>query len=249
MIGVPLGTMIYDHDSGELLADLIEKDQEILLLQGGRGGKGNEHFTSSTNRAPRMAQPGLPGQKKLIKLSLKYLADIGLIGFPNAGKSTLLSCLTTARPRIGSYPFTTLAPNLGVITFEDDRALTIADIPGLIGGASEGRGLGLRFLKHIERTKLLLHLIDITYVPKGDMLEDFFALRSELEKFSPSLSQKNYMVLINKMDIHSSEHRDVEGLKKALEDMKIDVLPVSALTGQGIEQVKESLAKRFPHEE
>ena len=249
IIGVPLGTMIYDHDSGELLADLIEKDQEILLLQGGRGGKGNEHFTSSTNRAPRMAQPGLPGQKKLIKLSLKYLADIGLIGFPNAGKSTLLSCLTTARPRIGSYPFTTLAPNLGVITFEDDRALTIADIPGLIGGASEGRGLGLRFLKHIERTKLLLHLIDITYVPKGDMLEDFFALRNELEKFSPSLSQKNYMVLINKMDIHSSEHRDVEGLKKALEDMKIEALPVSALTGQGIEQVKESLAKKFPHEE
>ena len=248
IIGVPLGTMIYDHDSGELLADLIEKDQEILLLQGGRGGKGNEHFTSSTNRAPRMAQPGLPGQKRLIKLSLKYLADIGLIGFPNAGKSTLLSCLTTARPRIGSYPFTTLVPNLGVITFEDDSALTIADIPGLIDGASEGRGLGLRFLKHIERTKLLVHLIDITYVPKDDILEDFFALRKELEKFSPSLSQKNYMVLINKMDIHSSEHREVEGLKKALEEMKIETLPVSALTGQGIEQVKESLAKRFPHE-
>jgi GTP-binding protein len=249
IISVPLGTIIYDHDSGELLADLFEKDQEILLLRGGRGGKGNEHFKTSTNRAPRMAQPGLPGQKKLIKLSLKYLADIGLIGFPNAGKSTLLSCLTKARPRIDSYPFTTLVPNLGVITFEDDRALTIADIPGLIGGASEGRGLGLRFLKHIERTKLLLHLIDVTYVPKGNILEDFFALRNELEKFSPSLSQKNYMVLINKMDIYSSEHRDVEGLKKALQDMKIEVLPVSALTGQGIEQVKESLSKRFPHEE
>jgi GTP-binding protein len=249
IIGVPLGTMIYDHDSGELLADMIEKDQEILLLQGGRGGKGNEHFTTSTNRAPRMAQPGLPGQKRLIKLSLKYLADIGLIGFPNAGKSTLLSCLTTARPRIESYPFTTLVPNLGVITFEDDSTLTIADIPGLIDGASEGRGLGLRFLKHIERTKLLLHLMDITYVPKDDILEDFFALRNELDKFSPSLSQKDYMVLINKMDIHSSEHRDVEGLKKALQDMNIDALPISALTGQGIERVKESLAKRFPYEE
>ncbi|MBN1831461.1 MAG: GTPase ObgE [Deltaproteobacteria bacterium] len=245
IIGVPLGTMIYDHDSGELLADLIEKDQEILLLQGGRGGKGNEHFKTSTNRAPRMAQPGLPGQKKLLKLSLKYLADIGLIGFPNAGKSTLLSCLTTARPRIDSYPFTTLMPNLGVISLEDDRVLTIADIPGLIDGASEGRGLGLRFLKHIERTKLLLHLLDITYVPKDDILEDFFALRNELEKFSPSLSKKDYMVLINKMDIYSSEHRDVEGLKRALEEMKIDALPVSALTGQGIDKVKAYIAKRF----
>jgi GTP-binding protein len=193
-----------------------------------------------------MAQPGLPGQKKLIKLSLKYLADIGLIGFPNTGKSTLLSCLTTARPRIDSYPFTTLAPNLGVITLEDDRALTIADIPGLIDGASEGRGLGLRFLKHIERTKLLLHVMDITYVPKDDVLEDFFALRKELEKFSPSLSQKDYMVLINKIDIHSSEHRDVEGLKKALEDMNTDALPISALTGEGIGKLKESLLKRFP---
>ncbi len=248
IIGVPFGTMIYDHDSGELLADLIEQDQEILLLQGGRGGKGNEHFTTSTNRAPRMAQPGLPGQKKLIKLSLKYIADIGLIGLPNAGKSTLLSRLTTARPRIDSYPFTTLAPNLGVITFEDDRALTIADIPGLINGASEGRGLGVRFLKHIERTNLLLHLMDITYVPKDDILEDFFALRNELEKFSPSLLKKDYMVLINKMDIYSSEHRDVEGLKKALEDINIEALSVSALTGQGIEQVKASLMKRFPHE-
>jgi GTP-binding protein len=249
IIGVPLGTMIYDHGSGELLADLIEKDQEILLLHGGRGGKGNEHFTTSTNRAPRMAQPGLPGQNKLIKLSLKYLADIGLIGFPNAGKSTLLSCLTTARPRIDSYPFTTLVPNLGVITFENDRTLTIADIPGLIDGASKGRGLGLRFLKHIERTKLLLHLLDITYVPKDNILEDFFTLRNELEKFSPSLSNKDYMVLINKMDIYSSEHRDVKDLKNTLEEMKIDALPVSALTGQGIEQVKEHIAKRFHNKE
>jgi GTP-binding protein len=248
IIDAPLGTMVYDHESGSLLADLIEKDQEILLLQGGRGGKGNEYFRSSTNRAPRMAQPGLPGQKKQIKLSLKYLADIGLIGFPNAGKSTLLSRLTTARPRIDSYPFTTLVPNLGVITFEDNSALTIADIPGLIDGASEGRGLGLRFLKHIERTKLLLHLLDITYVPKNDILEDFFTLRNELEKFSHSLSQKDYLVLINKMDIHSSAHRDLEDLKKALEDMKIEALPISALTGQGIDQVKESFTKKFPHE-
>ena len=164
---------------------------------------------------------------------------------PNAGKSTLLSRLTTARPRIGSYPFTTLVPNLGVITFDDEIALTIADIPGVVDGASEGRGLGLRFLKHIERTKLLLHLIDITHVPKDDILEDFFTLRSELEKFSPSLAQKHYMVLINKMDIYSSKHRDVEAMKKALEGMKIETFAVSALTGQGIGQVKQALARRF----
>ena len=245
IIPVPLGTMVYDHETGKMLADLIAKDQEIRLLPGGKGGKGNEHFASSTHRAPRMAQPGLPGQKKLIKLSLKYLADIGLIGLPNAGKSTLLSRLTTARPRIGSYPFTTLVPNLGVITFDDESALTIADIPGVIDGASEGRGLGVRFLKHIERTKLLLHLIDITHVPKNDMLEDFFTIRNELEKFSPSLAQKHSMVLINKMDIYSPKHRDVEGLKKALEGMKIETFPVSALTGQGIGQVKQALARRF----
>ncbi len=247
VIRVPLGTIIYDHESGEVIADLIQDDQEIVVLIGGKGGRGNQHFATPTHRAPRIAQPGLPGQEKVLTLSLKYLADIGLIGFPNAGKSTLLSRLTMARPRIDSYPFTTLIPNLGVIVFDDERTLIIADIPGLIEGASEGRGLGHRFLRHIERTKLLVHLIDITYVPKNDLLEDFHILRGELEKFDPSLKQKDQMVLINKVDIHTSEHRDISSLRRALQEMGIDALPISALTGEGLDEMKQTLARKFFH--
>jgi GTP-binding protein len=247
-IEVPLGTILYDHDNGDMLADLIRDEQEILILQGGRGGKGNQHFATSTNRAPRIAQPGLPGQKKILRLSLKHLADIGLIGLPNSGKSTLLSRLTMARPRIDSYAFTTLTPNLGVITLDDEKTLTVADIPGLIEGASEGRGLGHRFLKHIERTKLLLHLIDITYIPVHDILEDFYALKMELERYNPSLIQKEQIVLINKMDLYSPEYRDIEGLKKAFNDMGLESFPISALTSEGLEDLKQILSRKFFHE-
>lgn len=245
VLEVPLGTIIYDHESGDLLADLIQEDQEILVIPGGKGGKGNQHFATPTHRAPRIAQPGLPGQKRIIKLSLKYLADIGLIGLPNAGKSTLLSRLTKARPRINSYPFTTLAPNLGVLVFDDESTLTIADVPGLIEGASEGRGLGHRFLRHIERTRLLLHLIDITYVPEDDLLEDFFSLKNELEKFDPGLMQKDQMVLINKIDIQSPAHRNIENMRRAFEEMGIEALPISALTGEGLNEMKQILARKF----
>ncbi len=245
ILEVPLGTIIYDQESGELLADLIQEDQEIFVIPGGKGGKGNQHFATPTNRAPRIAQPGLPGQKRTIRLSLKYLADIGLIGLPNAGKSTLLSRLTNARPRIDSYPFTTLVPNLGVLVLDDERALTMADIPGLIDGASEGRGLGHRFLRHIERTRLLIHLIDITYVPVHDLLEDFFSLRNEMEKFDPSLMQKDQVVLINKMDICSPEHRKIESIISALDEMGVEAVPISALTGEGLDEVKQVLARKF----
>ena len=245
ILEVPLGTIIYDQESGELLADLIQEDQEIFVIPGGKGGRGNQHFATPTNRAPRTAQPGLPGQKRTIRLSLKYLADIGLIGLPNAGKSTLLSRLTNARPRIDSYPFTTLVPNLGVLVLDDERALTMADIPGLIDGASEGRGLGHRFLRHIERTRLLLHLIDITYVPVHDLLEDFFSLKNEMEKFDPSLIQKDQMVLINKIDIRSPEHRKIESIITALDEMGVDAVPISALTGEGLDEVKQVLARKF----
>ena len=245
IIPVPLGTMVCDHETGEMLADLIAKDQEIRLLPGGKGGKGNEHFSSSTHRAPRMAQPGLPGQKKLIKLSLKYIADIGLIGLPNAGKSTLLSRMTQSSPKIDNYPFTTLVPNLGVIAFDDEKTLTMADIPGLIEGASEGRGLGLHFLKHIERTKLLLHLIDITYSSPHRLLDDFHTLRNEMERYDPSLLQKDQMVLINKIDIHSKDNRDVNDVMGAIKDIGMEVLPISALTGEGLEGLKEALVRKF----
>jgi len=248
LIEVPLGTIIYDHDNGDVFADLIQDKQEILVLPGGRGGKGNQHFATSTNRTPRIAQPGLPGQKKILRLSLKHLADIGLIGLPNSGKSTLLSRLTMARPRIDSYAFTTLTPNLGVITYDDEKTLTVADIPGLIEGASEGRGLGHRFLKHIERTKLLLHLIDITYIPVHDILEDFNVLKMELERYNPSLIQKEQIVLINKMDLYSPEYRDIEGLKKIFNDMGLESLPISALTTEGLEDLKQILSRKFFHE-
>jgi GTP-binding protein len=245
VIEVPLGTIFQDAGSGETLADLVRDDQNVVLLKGGRGGRGNQHFATSTNRAPRKAQPGLPGEERRLKLTLKYLADIGLIGLPNAGKSTLLSRMTAARPRIAEYPFTTLVPNLGVIALDEEKSLTVADIPGLIEGASRGRGLGHGFLKHIERTKLLLHLIDVTYVPEHRLLEDFERVKGELEAYSPSLAQKPQIVLINKMDLYSPGHRDMESVKKALQEKGYQVFPVSALTGNGLEEVKQALLRNF----
>lgn len=240
-----MGTVIEDLDTGELLADLIHDKQEIFLLPGGKGGKGNQRFATSTNRVPRIAHPGFPGQEKKLKLSLKFLADIGLIGLPNAGKSTLLSRLSMARPKIDSYPFTTLTPNLGVMAFDYERSLIIADIPGLIEGASTGRGLGHRFLKHIERTKLLLHLLDITYQPDQDILEDFHTLRQEMEVYNPVLLEKPQMVLINKMDLYRPGRRDLRKLQMALEKVGIESLPISALTGEGLEGLKKFISEKW----
>jgi GTP-binding protein len=239
ILEVPLGTVIRDYDTGNIIADLTHDNQEVLLVSGGKGGKGNQHFATSTNRAPRMAQPGLPGLEKKLKLSLKILADIGLIGLPNAGKSTLLSRLSMARPRVDSYPFTTLTPNLGVMSFDDERPLVIADIPGLVQGASRGRGLGHRFLKHIERTRLLLHLLDITYQPDQDILEDYATLRDEMLTYNAGLAQKPHMVLINKMDLYGPEHRELGKLQGALKRLGTESLPISAMTGEGLEQLKE----------
>ena len=245
VLEVPLGTVVQELDTGEILADMIYDNQEVLLVSGGTGGKGNQHFATSTNRAPRFAQPGLSGQEIRLKFSLKFLADIGLIGLPNAGKSTLLSRLSTARPKVDSYPFTTLIPNLGALIFDDGRSLVIADIPGLIEGASRGRGLGHRFLKHIERTKLLLHIIDITYQTEQDILEDFNMLRREMVAYDPALVQKPQMVLINKMDLHGPEHRDLGKLKRALRDIGMDFLPVSALSGMGLEELKRKVLDKW----
>ena len=244
IINVPMGTILYDDDSGDLIADLIRNNQQVVILKGGLGGKGNTHFASSTNRAPRFAQPGIPGNKKNIRLSLKYLADIGLIGLPNSGKSTLLSRLTMARPRIGTYPFTTIIPNLGVIEFDNNTTLTIADIPGLVEGASEGKGLGFRFLRHIERTRFLLHLIDLTYNPCDDILADFNIIQKELKKYNSTLEKKEQVVLINKID-QPEEHRNIKELQYALKDIGIESLPISALTGNGLEDLKNMLATKF----
>lgn len=248
VIEVPQGTLLYDEESSELLADLTDAGQELVLLPGGRGGRGNQHYATSTNRAPRKAQPGIPGQVRKLRLSLKYLADVGLIGLPNAGKSTLLSRLSMARPKIDSYPFTTLVPNLGVLTLETGKTVTLADIPGLIEGAGQGRGLGHRFLKHIERTRLLLHLLDLTYVTQEDPLEDFHVLQRELEAYDPGLLKKEQMVAINKIDLSPEAERSLDRMVEGLEKMGLEVIPISALTGQGLDRLKQALLRRFFHD-
>jgi len=246
IIEVPVGTLVQDDVSGQVLVDLIHNSQEVVLLHGGKGGRGNQHFATSTRQTPRMAQPGIPGQEKRFKLTLKLLADIGLIGFPNVGKSTLLSRLTMARPKVDSYPFTTIVPNFGAIHFDDDRALVIADIPGLIEGASSGRGLGDRFLKHIERTGLLIHVLDITFAPaEGSILEDFLTLRREMAAFAPPLIEKPCFVVINKMDLRGPGSRDLATLREALAEKGIESLPVSALTGEGIDELKWMILQKW----
>lgn len=245
IIIVPSGTVIYDNDTGEILADLIKDNQEIFLLKGGKGGKGNRHFATSTNRTPRFAQPGIPGQKKILRLSLKHLADIGLIGLPNAGKSTLLSRLTMARPRIDEYPFTTLVPNLGIIEFGEDKCLTIADIPGLIEGASHGKGLGHRFLKHIERTKFLIHIIDIADGSTNEILRNVNLLLNELKEYNATLLRKEKIVLINKTDLLPKDSDKLEEVRSELKALGMDSLPVSALTGEGLDRLRDILKNRL----
>jgi GTP-binding protein len=245
IIKVPLGTIIYDNETKDILADLVKDDEEILFLSGGIGGKGNAHFATSTNRTPRFAQDGMPGQKKTIRLSLKYIADIGLIGLPNVGKSTLLSRLTMARPKIDNYPFTTIFPNLGVMEFDNQKRLTIADIPGLIEGASEGKGLGHRFLKHVERTRFLLHLIDGAASPKKEILKDFYLLQDELNRYNPNITKKEQMVLINKTDLMAHGKKDIDRIRAAFTKIGFESLAISALTGEGLDELKDILAKKL----
>ncbi len=234
ILETPVGTIVEEVESGRILGDLTLDQQEMVLISGGKGGKGNQHFATSTNRAPRYAQPGLPGKTLKLKLTLKLLADVGLVGLPNAGKSTLLSRLTDARPKVGSYPFTTLVPNLGVMTFDDGRTLVVADIPGLVEGAGMGRGLGHRFLKHIERTQFLLHLLDPTHPSKNNILSDFLMLREEMSAYSADLAHKPYFVVINKVDLFDPERRDINALRRALDKIGTKSMCISALTGEGM---------------
>src|SRR5437660_11768125 len=204
-LAVPIGTLVYEKTGDPeqpmtLLADLAEVGQRVLVARGGRGGLGNAHFATSTNRAPRKVQPGEPGEEKALRLEMKLLADVGLVGFPNAGKSTLISRISAARPKIADYPFTTLTPNLGVVGLSGDRSFVVADVPGLIEGAHRGLGLGHRFLRHLERTKVLVHLVDIPGATGRDPVEDLDTLRRELELFEPTLAAKPQLVAANKMD-------------------------------------------------
>ena len=240
----PIGTIVKDKETGELLADLFHDGQQIVLVKGGEGGKGNKHFTTSTNRAPRFAQEGQQGEEKKLKLELKLIADIGIIGLPNVGKSTLLSRLSNAHPQIADYPFTTLAPNLGVLTFNDEQSLTIADIPGLVEGASNGRGLGHRFLQHIERTRFLLHMLDIYKPSSGDILKDFSIIQEELKLSHPSLIKKNQVIVLNKTDLTAINGKGIDEICHSFNDLGYECLAISALAGKGLEELKQLLKNK-----
>lgn len=240
---VPAGTLIYDDESGEQLLDLTEDDKQVLFLKGGIGGRGNARFKTSRNRAPRHAQPGMPGETRQLRLELKLLADVGLVGLPNAGKSTLISVISAAKPKISDYPFTTLVPNLGVVDL-GDRTMVVADIPGLIEGASEGQGLGTRFLRHVERTDLFLHLVDLSSLQQGDPLENFAMLNNELKRYDAELASKPQLVVFNKIDIPEVKEQ-AEGLKAEFEALGHEVFLISAVSREGVKDLVQATAARL----
>lgn len=235
IIEVPLGTVVYDGETGEFLTDVREDGQEIIILQGGKGGRGNWHFRSPTNQAPRYAQPGEPRLERTIILQLKVLADVGLVGFPNAGKSTLLSIISAAKPKIADYPFTTLVPNLGIVSYRDNLSFVMADIPGIIEGASEGKGLGLRFLRHIERNSILLFLVP---ADSEDIKAEYAVLLNELENYNPHLSKKQRILAISKSDMLDEEL--MEQMKEELPE-DVDTLFISSVSGLGISKMKDKI--------
>ncbi|MBU0479870.1 MAG: GTPase ObgE [Proteobacteria bacterium] len=238
-IYVPVGSLIKDIDSGEILADLLHNGDQFIAATGGAGGKGNVHFASAQNRAPRQASKGQPGDERWYRIELKLLADVGLIGLPNAGKSTLLSRLSAANPKVAPYPFTTLEPQLGVVNFTDHSPCVMADIPGLVEGAHEGVGLGHKFLKHIERTRILFYVIDASSADPG---ADLATLENELEQYSEELVGRKHLVLLNKTDLLSAENEVVE-LQERIAGEGREVLTASALTGKGLENLKKRLAE------
>ena len=235
-IKVPIGTIIRDAKTNKVLADLSHEGQKELILAGGRGGKGNSHFATSTRQAPRFAQDGEKGEEKELILELKLLADVGLIGFPNVGKSTFLSMTTSATPKIADYHFTTLEPNLGVVKTDYGDSFVIADIPGIIEGASEGTGLGLQFLRHIERTRLLLHVIDVSGSEGRNPVEDFYTINKELKQYSEKLSQRKQIIVANKIDVMLDENLYTE-LEKVAKENGLEIYKISAATGEGISEL------------
>lgn len=235
IIDVPCGTVVFDAETGKFLVEVKNDGEEVYLLKGGRGGLGNWHFKSATNRTPRYAQPGEPAIEKSVILELKLLADVGLVGFPNAGKSTLLSALSSARPKIADYPFTTMEPQLGIVSYRDNRSFVMADIPGIIEGASEGKGLGLRFLRHIERNAVLLFMVP---ADADDIEAEYRVLLGELEKFNPQLIDKHRILAISKSDMLDDEL--IEEIRKTLPDDVPHVF-ISAVTGQGLSELKDTL--------
>ena len=242
IIEVPCGTVVYDGETGEWICEVKEHDERVVLLKGGRGGLGNWHFRTATNQAPRYAQPGEPAQERTVIMQLKVLADVGLVGFPNAGKSTLLSVVSAAKPEIADYPFTTLTPQLGIVSYRDGRSFCMADIPGIIEGAAEGKGLGLRFLRHIERNAVLLFMVPAT---SEDIIGEYNILLRELEKYNPELLTKARLLAITKMDVPRIDDEGNElpavNSEALADELGIPVVCISSLTGEGIDALKDAL--------
>jgi GTPase len=244
-LAVPIGTLVYEKTGDaehplRLLADLAQEGQRVLVAKGGRGGMGNARFATSTNRAPRKVQPGEAGEIKDLRLEMKLLADVGLVGFPNAGKSTLIARISAARPKIADYPFTTLTPNLGVVQLSDDRSFVVADVPGLIEGAHRGLGLGDQFLRHLERTKVLVHLVDISSVTGRDPVEDFETVRAELDLFDPAFASKPQLVAANKIDAMDDVQR-MKSLEQRAKKLKLPFFKISGVSGDGVPALLEAM--------
>lgn len=248
IIEVPVGTLIYDVETGELLADITESDQRVVVAKGGDGGMGNFRFKSSTNRAPRRATPGHPAEERTLKMELKLIADVGLVGFPSVGKSTIIAAISSARPKVGAYPFTTLVPNLGVVQWKNMQSFVVADIPGLIEGAHEGQGLGIQFLKHVERTRLLVHVLEVTPSMEGqederEPIKDYEVILEELEKFNPELLDRPQLVVLNKVDLPFVQE-ELERVRAHFEDeLGLTFLPISAATGENLDEFKNLLGE------
>jgi len=232
ILRVPVGTVVKDAETGGILGDLTEPGQTLVVARGGKGGRGNAHFATPVRQAPRIAEPGKPGEEKWLVLELKLIADVGLVGFPNAGKSTLLSRISAAKPKIADYPFTTLEPNLGVVRLFDGNTFVVADIPGLIEGAHKGIGLGYEFLKHIERTRILLYMLDIS--KEKEVVKDYQILKNELKLFNPQLLDKDYLIALNKIDLMPDPEKIRNIIELFEEKDQGKIYPISAVTGQGV---------------
>jgi len=245
IIKIPEGTVIKEANSDKVIIDMSGDNQRVVLLKGGRGGNGNQHYATPTMQAPKYAQPGQPAQELELTLELKVIADVGLVGFPNVGKSTLLSRVTNARPKIANYHFTTLSPNLGVVDLEGAKGFVIADIPGLIEGASEGVGLGYEFLRHIERTKVIIHVVDAAGTEGRDPIADIYAINKELETYNPGIAERPQVIAANKMDAIYEEDADevLKGLREEFEPKGIKVFPISAVSGQGLSELLYEVSK------